>query len=141
VARLPQQNLKELKMIKSKYINDILELILDGDEDGILAKNQLSFITEKDFEYTGGGLIVDFEHSDGILNFEVSNQDLILNGVLIETKEFPIEADATLFFKNGIISYLDIWCHYGDYPKQDLTKYTLTQIWENSPNKIITTEN
>ena len=128
-------------MIKSKYINDILELILDGDEDGIMAKNQLSFITEKDFEYTDGGLIVDFEHSDGILNFEVSKQDLILNGVLIETKEFPIEADATLFFKNGIINYLDIWCHYGDYPKQNLTKYTLTQIWENSPKKIITTEN
>jgi len=128
-------------MIKSKYINDILELILDGDEDGILAKNQLSFITEKDFEYTGGGLILSFEHLEGVSNYEVSKPDLILNGVLIETEEFPIEADATLFFTNGIIDYLDIWCHYGDYPKQDLTKYTLTQIWENSPNKIITTEN
>jgi hypothetical protein len=35
--------------MKSKYISDILELILDADEDAILAKNQLSFITEKDF--------------------------------------------------------------------------------------------
>ena len=106
-------------MIKSKFINDILELILDGDEEGLLAKNQLPFVTEKDFEYTGGGLILSFDNLEGIQNYKVSKSDLILNGVLIETKEFPIEADATLFFTNGIIDYMDIWCHYGDYPKQE----------------------
>lgn len=127
-------------MVKSKYISDILELLLDGDNEGLSARQQLPFITEDNFEYTGGGLFVRFSRSDEITNYKVSKQDLILNGVKIQTTEFPIEADATLFFANGIIDYLEIWCYQGDYPNQNLAKYTLTQIWNNSPNKIITTE-
>lgn len=126
-------------MIKSKYISDILDLLLDGDDAGLLARNQLSFITEANFEYTGGGLFVSFTHSKEIIEHRVIEPKLILNGVKIETTEFPIEADATLFFKDGLIDYLEIWSYLGDYPKQDLTKYTLTQIWENSPKKRITT--
>ena len=127
-------------MIKSKYISDILELLLDGDDQGLSAMKQLCFITEESFEYTGGGLFVSFSHSDEIIKNNVNKPDLVLNGVKIRSTEFPIEADATLFFKDGLINYLEIWCYYGDYPKQDLTKYTLTQIWENSPNKTISTE-
>lgn len=128
-------------MVKSRYISAILELLLDGDNEGISARPQLPFITEDNFDYTGGGLFVRFTHSDEIAIYKVSNQDLILNGVKIQTTEYPIEADATLFFANGVIDYLEIWCYQGDYPNQDLTKYTLTQIWNNSPNKIITAEN
>ncbi len=128
-------------MIKSKYISDILELLLDGDAERLVARPQLAFITEENFDYTGGGLFVKFLHSDGIANHKVFKSDLILNGLKIQTTEYPIEADATLFFTDGLIDYLEIWCYLGDYPKQDLIKYTLTQIWENSPNKTITTEN
>jgi hypothetical protein len=128
-------------MVKSKYISDIFELLLDGDNEGIIAKNQLPYITEENFDYTGGGLFVRFSHSDGIAKHRVLKSDLILNGVKIETTEYPIEADATLFFTDGLIDYLEAWCYLGDYPKQDLTKYTLTQNWENSPKKTITTEN
>jgi hypothetical protein len=124
-------------VINSKYISDILELLLDGDEETLYARQQLPFITEKSFNYTGGGLFVNFTHSDEIINYKISN-NLLLGEVKIQTTEFPIEADATLFFKDGLIDYLEIWCYSGDYPKQDLTKYTLIQIWENSPNKIIT---
>jgi hypothetical protein len=128
-------------MVKSKYISDILKLLLDGDSEGLSAKNQLPFIVDENFEYTGSGLFVSFLHTDEIVNHKVIKPDLILNGVKIQTTEFPIEASATLFFKDGLINYLEIWCYLGDYPKQDLTKYTLTQIWGNSPTKIITTEN
>jgi hypothetical protein len=126
-------------MVKSKYISDILNLLLDGDNEGLIARQQLTFITEDNFDYTGGGLFVRFSHSDGIAKYKLNKQDLILNGVKIQTTQYPIEADATLFFKDGLINYLEIWCYLGDYPNQDLTKYTLTQIWENSPNKSITT--
>lgn len=128
-------------MVKSNYISDILNLLLDGDNEGLLARQQLPFITEENFDYTGGGLFVQFSHSDEITNHKVSKLDLILNGVKIQTTEYPIEADATLFFKEGIINYLEIWCYLGDYPNKDLTKYTLTQEWENSPNKTIMKEN
>ena len=42
-------------MIKSKFISDILDLILDGD-----VRNQKDYLTEKDYEYTGVGLFVNF---------------------------------------------------------------------------------
>ncbi len=128
-------------MIKSKYIFDLLDLLLDGDNEGLSARQQLPFITEEIFDYTGGGLFVRFSHSDEIIKHKVNKQDLILDGVKIQTTEYPIEADATLFFKDGLINYLEIWCYLGDYPNHDLKKYTLTQIWNNSPNKTITTEN
>jgi hypothetical protein len=128
-------------MVKSKYISDILDLLLDGDNEGLSARQQMPYITEDNFDYTGGGLFVRFSHSDEITKHKVNKQDLILDGVKIKTTEYPIEAEATLFFKDGLINYLEIWCYLGDYPNQDLKKYTLTKIWNNSPTKNITTEN
>ena len=128
-------------MLKSKYISDILVLLLDEDNEGLLARQQLPFIAEGNFDYTGGGLFVYFSHSEGIANYKLNKQDLILNGVKIQTTEDSIEAEATLFFKDGLIDYLEIWCYLGDYPNQDLTKYTLPQVWKNSTNKTISTEN
>ena len=128
-------------MIKSKYILDILNLLLDGDDEGLSTRNQMPFLTEDNFEYTGSGLFVGFSYSEDIFNHKIAKSDLILNGVKITTTEFPIEADATLFFRNGLIDNLEIWCYLGEYPQQELTKYTLKQVWENSPNKIISTEN
>ena len=127
-------------MVKSKYISDILDLLLDGDNEGLLARKQLPFIAEDNFDYTGGGLFVRFSHSNGIEKYKLK-QDSTLDGVKIQTTEYPIEANATLFFSNGVIDFLEIWCYLGDYPYQDLTKYTLTQIWNNSPNKTLSTEN
>jgi hypothetical protein len=128
-------------MIKSKYILDILNLLLDGDNEGLSARNQIPFLSEDNFEHTGSGLFVGFSHSENIFKHKIAKSDLVLNGVKITTAEFPIEADATLFFRNGLIDNLEIWCSFGEYPQQELTKYTLKQVWENSPNKIISTEN
>ncbi len=124
-------------MVKSTFINDILELLLDGDNESILAKEQLAFITEENFEYTDGGLFVSFSYSNEITKYKINKQNMVLNGVKIQTTEFPIEAEAILFFSNGVIDYLEIWCYQGDYPNQDLSKYTLTQVWNNSTNKTI----
>lgn len=125
-------------MIKSEYINNILDLLLDGDKEGLFARQQMPFLVDTDYEYTGGGLFVSFEHLAEIEKFKVDKADLILNGVKIETDEYPIEADATLFFKDGLIDNLEIWCYDGDYPKKDLTRYTLTQNWDTSTKRTMT---
>lgn len=127
-------------MIKSPYITNILDLLLDGDREGLLARQQLPFLSDTNYEYTSGGLFVSFEHLEGIENFKVDKADLILNGVKIETDEFPVEADATIFFKDGLIDYLEIWCYSGDYPKRDLARYTLTQIWDTSTKRTMKIE-
>ncbi|NII27033.1 hypothetical protein HB364_18225 [Pseudoflavitalea sp. X16] len=124
-------------MITSTYIKDILTLLLDGDNEGLAAKPQLEFIVDAEYQYTGGGLFVSFSYKDGIEAYSIDKKDLILNGVKIETSQYPIEADASLFFNDGLISYLEIWCYLGDYPDKDLKQYTLTQIWKDSPGKQI----
>lgn len=125
-------------MIKSKYISDILELLLDGDKEGLFARQQIPFVLDTKYSYTGGGLFVSFEHLQGIELFKVDIDDLVLNGVKIENHWYPLEAEAILFFKNGLIDYLEIWCYDGDYPNYDLLDYTLTQFWDTSTKKSIT---
>ena len=127
-------------MIKSKYISDILDLLLDGDNEGIAVRPQLEFLTDTKYDFTGSGLFVTFSHGDGIDKYKYSKDDLVLLGVKITTSEYPVEADGTVFLKNGFIDNLEIWCYKGDYPQKDLTKYTLTQAWNNLPAKQITTE-
>ena len=127
-------------MIKSKFISDILDLLLDEDNEGIALRPQIEFLTDSKYNYTGGGLFVTFSHSDGIEKHKYSKSNLILLGVKITTSEYPFEADGSVFLKNGFIDYLEIWCYKGDYPKKDLAKYTLTQAWNNSPGKQISTE-
>ena len=124
-------------MIKSSYINDILELLLDSDEDGLFAKQQIPFLTEIEFKYTGSGLFVYFGYNIEIEKFKTAKPNLVLNGVKINSDKHNIEGQATLFFKDGFIDNLEIWCYEGNYPKNDLTNYTLTQTWLNSENKTI----
>lgn len=124
-------------MIKSKFIGNILELLLDGDKEGINAKSQLGYLSETDYEYTGSGVFIGFEHKSGIEKYKVDKSDLILNGVVIKSTELEIGADCTLFFKNGLIDNLEIWSYSGDYPKKDLCDYELTQEWQNSPRRKI----
>ena len=127
-------------MIKSFYIRNILDLLLDGDEYGAFARQQMPFLEDTVYDFTSSELFVSFEHLQGIESFKVDKPNLVLNGVKIETDEYPIEADATIFFKQGLIDYLEIWCYKGDYPKRDLTRYTLTQIWNTTIKKTMTVQ-
>jgi hypothetical protein len=124
-------------MLKSKFIADILDLLLDGDRDGIKAKSQIEFITESDYEYTGTGVFIGFKHKNGIEKHRSEKDDLILDGVEIKSSELQIGANCTLFFSNGMIDHLEIWSFSSTYPKTELKEYELTQVWENSPGKTI----
>lgn len=117
-------------MIKSNFINDILNLLLDGDKAGLKAKPQQDFISIKDIEYTGSGAFIMFNHIDGIENNYATDANLVLNGLTIKSPELNIAAEATLVFKDGLINYLEIWSYDGEYPEKDLSQYTLTQEWE-----------
>ena len=127
-------------MIKSKFISDLLEILLDGDDQGDEVRPQIQFLTEADYEYTGRGVFITFSHDENIIQYRSREDKLILDGVKITSSEFSIEAEAILFFDNGIVECLEIWCYLGDYPKTDVTKYTLTQIWKNSPGRQVSTE-
>ena len=80
-------------MLKSKFIANILELLLDGDKEGINAKSQLEYLSESDYEYTGSGVFIGFVHKSGIVKYKADKSDLILNGVGIKSTELEIDLD------------------------------------------------
>lgn len=124
-------------MVQSKYIRDILTLLLDGIDEGHDVKGQLDFITETDFNYTEAGVYISFRKDKGIEEFKAANSNLILNGVTIKSSKLAVGADSTLVFKEGLIDYLEIWSYDGEYPKHDLVDYQLKQEWRGSPGKSI----
>jgi len=125
-------------LIQSDYIKDLLDLLLDVDNDGIQARKQIPFLSEMHFDYTGSGLFVFFESTQGIENYRVEKVNLVLDGVIIQSEGCHFSAQGILFFKNGFIDYLEIWCYEGEYPQTELKTYTISQVWNNSKNRIIT---
>ena len=127
-------------MVQSRFILNILDLLLDCDEDGKIARQQMTYLTERNYDYSGAGLFVTFSHTDDALKYRLTKKDVVLNGVKIKSPDLEIGADATLFFKDGIIDYLEIWSLDGNYPDKELEKYIITQVWKGSPNRQIIDE-
>lgn len=124
-------------MIKSAYISDILQLLLD---DNILSKDvrkQLEFLSDDEYKYTGSGVFVNLSHSDGIESFRSRDLSSVLDGVTVHSTELSSEAKAILHLNEGLIDYLEIWSTDGNYPEKDLTKYTISQKWVGSPLKQV----
>jgi hypothetical protein len=129
----------EQTMIKSKFISGIVDLTLDGDDIGHV-RHQKDYLVEKDFEFTGVGLFVNFAHLEGINNFKSENEKLIIDGPTIASNELKIGASVTMFFKDGLVNYIDIWSFDGNFPIKELETYTLTQEWKGSPGKKLVVE-
>lgn len=127
-------------MIQSQFILDILNLLLDGDDDGLLLRKQIPFLTDTDYEYTGVGVIIGFSANQQIDEYKLGDRSFIIDGVKLKSKDLEFGAEATASIKNGILDFLDIWSYSGDYPRTELTSYVLTQEWKGSPGKQITKE-
>lgn len=112
-------------MIQTGLILDILNLLLDAEDVDGQAKMQIETLTESDLNYTGSGLFVSFVHDEQSNKFRLNEEALVLNGVEIKSPDLAIGADATIFFKDGLIDHLEIWSHDGIYPEKELTDYSL----------------
>ncbi|HEY4063182.1 MAG TPA: hypothetical protein VGM30_14850 [Puia sp.] len=117
----------EKDMISSKYILNILDLLLDGDEKGKALRCQIDYLTDIEYDYTGVGLYVSFKPSDGIEKYRYQEEKIILDGVSITSTELGIGASATIFVRDGIIKTLEIWSYDGEYPRKELNNYKLKQ--------------
>jgi len=123
-------------MINSKFILDILDLILDEDDTRTL-REQIAFLNELEIEHTGIGMFVNFKNNfleTNLLN--LSNK--VLNGIEIRNENEKVLADVILYVKNGKIEQLEIFNKNGfDFPKEYLDEYIITQTWIGSKGKII----
>ena len=126
-------------MIKSKFILDILELLLDGPTVELsMLRKQIPFINEEEREYTGFGVFVGFTYdSEKIKDYLIENSSIhVYDGVYINSEELNEDgAEGILHLKDGLINYLEIWCFSGIYPEKDLSTYILTQEWEGAPGE------
>jgi hypothetical protein len=116
-------------MIKSKYISDILDLLLDSDDLRQKARLQIDFLTDRNYDYTGVGLFVSFDHADGIEQNRLTVDKTVINGVEIKSTDLEIAAEAMVHTINGLVDCLEIWSYIGEYPTRQLTNYKLTQAW------------
>ena len=114
-------------MIASQFILNILDLLLDGDKEGKALRPQIDYLSDTEYEYTGVGLFVTFQPSEGIEQYRYEEDKIILDGVTITSPELRIGAMATIFVNKGIIDYLEIWSYDGEYPKRELSNYILKQ--------------
>ena len=127
-------------MIKSNYISDLVNLLLDGNDDASIFKPQVEFLSELRREYTLMGLFVYFNHENEILKYAVTEYKNVITGVKIYSTTYHLEGEVNLFVKDGKLDYLEIVYYQESFPKADLDKYTLKQAWKNSPEKQISTE-
>ena len=128
-------------MIKSPFILNILDLLLDGDELGLELRNQIPYLTDAEYEYTGVGLFVTFSCDEQIHDFEISHATQSFDGVEIKSPELAVGAYTRVSARNGILDYLEIWSYDGNYPRKELSSYTLIQTWRNSQNRKIEKNN
>jgi len=116
-----------MDMISSKFIFDILDMLLDGDEAGKALRRQVDYLTDTEYDYTGIGLFVTFQPSQGILKYKCEEERIVLDGVSITSTELGIGASAIIFATNGVITTLEIWSYDGEYPRKELSNYVLKQ--------------
>ncbi len=124
-------------MIQSRFIADIIDLLLDGDEEGTALRNQIPFLTDSDYEYTGAGLFVGFLYDKAIYQFKLTSSTILTDGVEIKSSELEGSASTSLFISEGLISSLEIFAYDGKYPEKELTNYVLTQTWVGSPQRQV----
>ena len=110
-------------MIRSKYIRDVLDLLLDGDELAQRARCQIDFLT-----------------ANGIEQYMSNSEKLVFNGVEIKSIELDIGAEAMVSMNDRLIDYLEIWSYSGYYSKKELSSYRLTQTWIGAPGREIKVE-
>ena len=122
-------------MIKSKFIADVVGLLLDSQNNSIDIRLQKEFITDTVCGYMSKGLFVTFSHTEDIIAHKSANDNLIINGVKITSTAFDFEAEASLFFRKGFIDSLEVSATKGRIPHQELTEYILTPIPDAMPGK------
>lgn len=130
-------------MIKSKFILDVLEQSLNSDgvaDDGIqywkLARPQIEFLTDINYDYTGLGLFVTFSHTEGALKYKSPIKNGPLSGVDVKSSALESWANTIIFFKGGIIDCLELFSVAGDYPKKDLKDYSFEWMPVNIINNL-----
>ena len=124
-------------MISSKFIYDILNLMLDDETLDESLSRQITFLTDIETVYTDVGVFINFKNEIEE-EFLKIGMNLTFDGVEIQKDELNILADAILQVKDGIICQLEIFNKNGSsFPKEEIKSYVLNQNWKDSKKRTI----
>jgi hypothetical protein len=85
-------------------------------------------LTDAEYNYTGVGVFVTFHTSTGIENYKFPEAKIVLDGVSITSTELGVYgASAIVFVSNGFVDTLEIFSYDGEYPRRELSDYTMKQ--------------
>lgn len=121
----------------SRFYLDLLDLLLDGDAEGIFFRHHMHLLRVSSHIYTGVSVWVTLSYTENISVPRYHKDVGVLDGVTIYSASVPLSASASLHYKNGLIECIEILGHGSEYPKKQLTSYTLVQDWVGSPHRRI----
>lgn len=101
------------------FEKDIVQWYLENYPDiAANLKSQFMVANLKQREFTSGaGVFLWLQMPDGVQPTDYPSESAQLDGPLIQSSELEHGASVGLGFVGaGIIDYIEIWCHGGDYP-------------------------
>ncbi len=110
-------------MVFSKFQRDIIEHLVSclPDENHFL--EQIDFLSLEGLEHNGKEVL--YRYKTAYIPEKQCDENIVLDGLEILSSELNSGASAAVFLQNGLICFLQILSHSGEFPVNELTNYTL----------------
>lgn len=120
-------------MIFSKFQRDIIEHLVSCLPDKNYLLEQIDFLKLEGLEHNGKEVL--YRYKTAYIPEKQNGENIILDGLEILSSELNSSASAAVFLQNGLICFLQIFSHSGEFPVKELTNYTLiNNLLEQSPS-------
>ena len=107
----------------TRFQRDIIERLISciPEENHLLC--QIDQLTLEGLEHNGNEIL--YKYKSARLPDKNTGKNVVFDGLEIFSSELNAGASAAVFLKNGLISFLQILSHSGEFPDRELTDYTL----------------
>jgi hypothetical protein len=107
----------------TQFQRDIIEKLISciPEESHLLC--QIDQLTLEGLEHNGNEIL--YKYKSARLPDNNPGENVVFDGLEIFSSELNDGASAAVFLKNGLISFLQILSHSGEFPDRELTDYTL----------------
>jgi len=107
----------------TQFQRDIIERLISciPEENHLLC--QIDQLTLEGLEHNGNEIL--YKYKSALLPDKQTGENVVFDGLEIFSSELNAGASAAVFLKNGLISFLQILSHSGEFPERELTDYTL----------------
>jgi hypothetical protein len=113
-------------MSLTRFQRDIIEQLVSCMPDGNNLLHQIDLLSLEGLEHNGKEVL--YRYKSAHTPEKKYGENVVLDGLEISSSELDSGASAAVFLKNGLISFLQILAHSGEFPEDELTDYTLKSM-------------